>query len=412
MDVLGRFAGDVVTEVLLVVSRGRGPDRRRASRRCGSPSTTWRATVPYLIEILRAAKLPRWRRRAVDGAREHDLRPLRRHGPRAPRRAVRALVPARRGSRPPASRTARGSATRCASAATTSVRSRPTSAGETDPVAVPGPDPRAARRGRRRPARGAPSPCERITGLSHGRGRRAARRSRDAERDRRRVGALVGARQGADRRRRARSAGTARRGPASAVLAAGLVLVGARRGRLAGAGVRAGPPDLSALGRGHRRGCRARRASTRALLRALVAAESGGRPDARQPARGARGLLQVMPATARAGGAAPRARRARRRGPLPSRRSNLRLGASYLARLLARYDGDEAVRPRRVQRGPHGRGPLARARAAPARPLDVVLREGYAETRRHVHARAALASRRLSPTDASDGDAASGDRAG
>lgn len=117
------------------------------------------------------------------------------------------------------------------------------------------------------------------------------------------------------------------------------------------------------------------------LLLALVAAESGGRSDATS-GRGARGLLQVLPGTAR--------EEARRLGLgdvaeetllLPD--VNLKIGASYLARLLLRYGGEEAFALAAYNAGPT---PVDRwrERAPDASALEVILREGYEETRRHV----------------------------
>ena len=159
----------------------------------------------------------------------------------------------------------------------------------------------------------------------------------------------------------------------------GLLAVGA------GAGVwwgwrRAGPPDLS-------RWDAALDAAAResgvdgSLLRALVAVESGGRSDA-VSAKGARGLLQVMPATARA--------EAARLGlgsldeeALYQPAVNLRIGASYLARLLDRYSGDEAFALAAYNAGPTALNRW-RKRLPHLASLEVVLREGYPETRLHV----------------------------
>ena len=172
-------------------------------------------------------------------------------------------------------------------------------------------------------------------------------------------------------------AGRARRG----VFAACIVLVLLALGAGAWWGWRrAGPPDLSAWDAPIDAAARESGVDG-ALLRALVAVESGGRPDA-VSARGARGLLQVMPATARA--------EAMRLGlgalgdeALADPAVNLRLGASYLARLLARYGDDEAF-----ALAAYNAGPTAVNRWRERQPhlaaLEVVLREGYPETRLHV----------------------------
>lgn len=117
------------------------------------------------------------------------------------------------------------------------------------------------------------------------------------------------------------------------------------------------------------------------LLLALVAAESGGQPDAVSRA-GARGLAQLMPATA--------AEEAVRRGrPVPSPedlldpRTNLALGASYLRRMLARYDGEEAFALAAYNAGP-SRMDRWRQSAYDLAPRDVVEREAFPETRRYV----------------------------
>jgi soluble lytic murein transglycosylase len=118
-----------------------------------------------------------------------------------------------------------------------------------------------------------------------------------------------------------------------------------------------------------------------ALLRAMVAVESGGRPRAESD-KGARGLLQVVPTTAW--------EEARRLGldvpddaELYRPETNLRIGASYLARLLRRYDGEEAFAVAAYNAGPTAVDRW-RKLAPDAAPLDVILREGYAETRKHV----------------------------
>lgn len=64
------------------------------------------------------------------------------------------------------------------------------------------------------------------------------------------------------------------------------------------------------------------------LVRAMVAAESGGNPRAVSPA-GAIGLMQLMPATAAALGVDPW-----------HPRENLRGGVAYIAELMRAYDGD------------------------------------------------------------------------
>lgn len=65
------------------------------------------------------------------------------------------------------------------------------------------------------------------------------------------------------------------------------------------------------------------------LLRAVIVVESGFDPKAVSP-KGARGLMQLMPATARAYGA--------RDASDPAQ--NVRAGARYLAELIARYESD------------------------------------------------------------------------
>jgi soluble lytic murein transglycosylase len=118
-----------------------------------------------------------------------------------------------------------------------------------------------------------------------------------------------------------------------------------------------------------------------ALLGAMVAVESGGRPRASSH-RGARGLLQLLPSTA--------AQEARSLGLDPPDEealydpaTNLRLGASYLARLLARYDGVEVFALAAYNAGPSHLDRWRR-RAPEAAPLEVVEREGFDETRRYV----------------------------
>lgn len=127
------------------------------------------------------------------------------------------------------------------------------------------------------------------------------------------------------------------------------------------------------------------------LLEALLAVESGGDPRAVSRA-GALGLLQLMPTTA--------AEEATRQGLAPPDREqlfepelNLRLGASYLKRMLDRFDGDEAFAVAAYNAGPT-RVMRWRAKAVDLPAREVVAREGFAETRRHVH-RVLEAARRL-----------------
>jgi soluble lytic murein transglycosylase len=117
------------------------------------------------------------------------------------------------------------------------------------------------------------------------------------------------------------------------------------------------------------------------LVRGLMAAESGGDPDARSPA-GAVGLLQLMPATAREQ-AERLGLKDYREGRLPEPALNIRLGTSYLARLLRRFEGEEAFALASYNAGAtpvrrwRERAPDLSARA-------VILREGYEETRTHM----------------------------
>ncbi len=117
------------------------------------------------------------------------------------------------------------------------------------------------------------------------------------------------------------------------------------------------------------------------LLRGLMAAESGGDAEAVSHA-GAVGLLQLMPATA-----AAEAKRLKvkayaverlKEGPL-----NVRLGASYLSRLLGRYDGQVPFALAAYNAGPT-RVNRWRAAAPDASPRGVIEREGFEETRKHL----------------------------
>ncbi len=117
------------------------------------------------------------------------------------------------------------------------------------------------------------------------------------------------------------------------------------------------------------------------LLRGLMAAESGGDPAAVSHA-GATGLLQLMPATAEAEagrlGVADYAHARLVEGPL-----NVRLGASYLSRLLRRFDGHVPFALAAYNAGPT-RVNRWRDAAPDASPREVIEREGFDETRRHL----------------------------
>ncbi|MGE0190980.1 MAG: lytic transglycosylase domain-containing protein [Planctomycetota bacterium] len=117
------------------------------------------------------------------------------------------------------------------------------------------------------------------------------------------------------------------------------------------------------------------------LLLALVAAESGGDPAAVSRA-GARGLAQLMPATA-AEEAVRRGRAAPTLEGLLDPRTNLGLGASYLKRLLDRYGGEEAFALAAYNAG-MGRMDRWRQRAYDLAPRAVIEREAFDETRRYV----------------------------
>ena len=143
---------------------------------------------------------------------------------------------------------------------------------------------------------------------------------------------------------------------------------------------RAGPADLRPYEETIREAAEASDLDP-ALLRAVVAVESGGRPRVTSH-RGARGLMQLLPSTA--------AEEARRLGleldgelALEDPATNLRLGASYLARLLRRYDGQLPFALAAYNAGPSNLDRW-RKRAPEATPLEVVLREGFDETRRYV----------------------------
>ncbi len=114
------------------------------------------------------------------------------------------------------------------------------------------------------------------------------------------------------------------------------------------------------------------------LLRALVAAESGGDPHAVSRV-GAVGLCQLMPATAR-----EEATRLRlpdyEDARLTEPAVNLKLGASYLARQLRSFKGDLPFALAAYNAGgTNVRRWRRRAAHCPSR--EVILEEGFAETR-------------------------------
>lgn len=114
------------------------------------------------------------------------------------------------------------------------------------------------------------------------------------------------------------------------------------------------------------------------LLRALVAAESSGDPEALSSA-GAVGLCQLMPATAQ-----EQATRLRipdyRRERLTEPALNLRLGAAYLARQLRAFGGDKAFALAAYNAG--GTNVRRWRRRAPHVSSRGVIRlEGFPETR-------------------------------
>ena len=139
------------------------------------------------------------------------------------------------------------------------------------------------------------------------------------------------------------------------------------------------PPDLGALAAAIDAAAAEGRVDP-ALLRGVVAAESGGRATARSGA-GAVGLTQLLPSTAaevaRAAGLDPAT------VDLEDPATNLRLGARYLRRMLDLFGGDEALALAAYNAGPE---PTKRwrLRAVDASGAEVVRREAYAETRTHV----------------------------
>lgn len=169
-------------------------------------------------------------------------------------------------------------------------------------------------------------------------------------------------------------------GPAGWVLCAGLAFGAAW---LLGRAHGAAPPDLCRhAGAIARAAAQARaRPLDPHLLAALVAAESGGDPAAESRA-GAVGLCQLLPATA-AEVAAALGLPAPDAAALKDPALNLRLGAEHLARLLVAFDGEEAFA---VAAYNAGATPVRRwrERAPHLGAREVIRREGYEETRRHV----------------------------
>jgi soluble lytic murein transglycosylase len=140
----------------------------------------------------------------------------------------------------------------------------------------------------------------------------------------------------------------------------------------------ASPPDLARF----EREIDAAAAESRVdpdLLRGLVAAESGGNPNARSRA-GAVGLLQLRP-----DGAADAARSLSLRPPydLLDPATNLRLGARLLALRLGDFGGDRALALAAYNAG-KSNVLRWRLRAPDVSGADAIAREAYAETRRHV----------------------------
>jgi soluble lytic murein transglycosylase len=168
-----------------------------------------------------------------------------------------------------------------------------------------------------------------------------------------------------------------RRGLLMGGLAVGALLLGLYLGRRDART----PPDLSSLEPALSEAAREMGVDPN-LLRALVAAESGGDPKAVSRA-GALGLTQLLPSTAK--------EEAQRRGLgavderalLDDPRLNLRLGAGYLARQLERFGGEPVFALAAYNAGATN---LLRWRekAPDASPLEVVLREGFPATRAYV----------------------------
>jgi soluble lytic murein transglycosylase len=150
-------------------------------------------------------------------------------------------------------------------------------------------------------------------------------------------------------------------------------------GRSVGALLHRAPPDLSRFDAALA-GAAAESGVDADLLRGLVAAESGGDPRAAS-GKSAVGLLQLTLPTA-AEVAPSLGLPEPDREDLEDPETNLRLGARYLSRLLARFR-DEAFAVAAYNAGPT---PVRRwrDRAADVSAVDAIRREGYAETKNHV----------------------------
>ncbi len=106
-----------------------------------------------------------------------------------------------------------------------------------------------------------------------------------------------------------------------------------------------------------------------ALIKAVIAAESGFNPYAVSP-KGATGLMQLMPDTARQYGLDPD-----REGVLTDARTNILAGTRHLARLIRRFQGDTRLA---VAAYNAGEGAVQRAGGVPNYPetrnyVDIVL---------------------------------------
>lgn len=117
------------------------------------------------------------------------------------------------------------------------------------------------------------------------------------------------------------------------------------------------------------------------LVLAVIAVESGGDPRARS-AKGALGLMQLMPATA-AEQAVLLGEPPPDEGDLFDPRRNVRLGTRYLAELLRRFHGDERLAVAAYHAGPTRVSDWRRSR--PGATTDEILSEvAYSGTRSYV----------------------------